>query len=176
MSPRRIAPNFNDLDSIFAMVDHLRLHLDRELENHDLTTTQVRALMFISRVSGTFEKACTASNLEAHLGLPKATNQHLVKRLKERGLVEEAPDDWGDRRRKRLCLTRNGEQVLGAGLETWKHATKQMIRVLEAPVLADLRRAAQTSRGSQQRLHRLLKVEHNADWKYHKGNLLVSED
>lgn len=176
MSQRPNPPTFNDLDSLFSLVNHLRLHLDRELEDQDLTTTQVQALMFIARVSGGTQQHCSAANLEAHLGLAKATNQHLLKRLKERGLVAEAPDDWGDLRRKRLLLTAKGERALEGGLKTWKHATLRMSRAIETEALSEIRNAARTSRGSQRRLHLLFKLEDNADWKYSKRHVLVGND
>ena len=176
MTRGRLVPTFNDLDSLFGLVNHLRLHLDRALQDHDLTSTQVQALMFIARVSGGTQQHCSAANVEAHLGLSKATNQHLLKRLKERELVAEAPDDWGDLRRKRLLLTAKGITALEAALETWDHATGRMSRAIETEALLEIQNAARASRESQSRLHQLLKMEDSVGWEHHKKHVVVGDD
>jgi DNA-binding MarR family transcriptional regulator len=71
------------------------------------------------------------SHLGRLVGMDKATMQGVVRRLKERGLVDSRPDP-GDARRTLLSLTTDGQQTINRLLVNGPAVSRETLKPIAA--------------------------------------------
>jgi DNA-binding MarR family transcriptional regulator len=97
------------LDVVPEVMRDIRLHM-RSHREADLSLTEFRALAYLGRHRG-----ASLSDLAEYIGLGLPSMSKVIDQLAARGLVSRQ-EDATDRRRLALCLTQDGEIVLGAAL------------------------------------------------------------
>lgn len=86
----------------------MRNRLDERLKHLGLTQARWLILFHLERLGD----GLAQSTLAAMLGVEGPTLVRLLDRLEDQGLVERRPDEGGDRRIKRVWLTRAAKPVL----------------------------------------------------------------
>lgn len=111
---------------------------------------------------------CLASDITEWIGLPKATSQNVLAKLKAAKLVGYRPiGAWGtDGRNRPLCLTTLGAKKLQKAFVTWEHALNKALRVVEQPLVNNLAKTLRDLHSVPPRLRRLFDLEDNKDWKH----------
>ena len=85
---------------IKSISDRIKVHADQDLKSHNLTLSQSRVVMFLSKHGG----QATQKELEVFMDVSHPTVVGLVSRMEENGFVTSRMDDE-DRRNKIVTLT-----------------------------------------------------------------------
>ena len=85
---------------IKSISDRIKVHADKDLKDHNLTLSQSRVVMFLSKHGG----QATQKEIEVFMDVSHPTVVGLVSRMEENGFVISRMDDE-DRRNKIVTLT-----------------------------------------------------------------------
>ena len=85
---------------IKSISDRIKVHADKDLKDHNLTLSQSRVVMFLSKHGG----QATQKEIEVFMDVSHPTVVGLVSRMEENGFVTSRMDDE-DRRNKIVTLT-----------------------------------------------------------------------
>lgn len=132
-APAPDAPAHEVLETIHAIMHLVRSQQHRSLRaaQHDLAHMDVKVLGYFARHPG-----ATQSDLAAHSGRDKAQLTRLIRGLRERGLLDAAPDA-SDRRSTRLRLS-----AAGLGLHAALHVDDGRLAEVALDGMAPAERAA----------------------------------
>lgn len=111
----------------------LARRFDAILAPHGLTNGQFSLLMSLNRPEPPGMGAVSGL-----LAMDRTTLTAALKPLQRRGLVDVMVDP-GDKRGRRLLLTRKGQELLAQAVPLWREAHEHLGRQLGADVLDDLR-------------------------------------
>jgi DNA-binding MarR family transcriptional regulator len=131
-------------DAIHSVMHLYRARQLRGLRDtpHELTHMEYKALGFFSRHPG-----ATQGDLVAHSGRDKAQLARLLKGLRDKALLDAAPDD-NDRRITRLTLSAEGRRVFDGLHNLGVQASNAAVAGMSADQLAQLQSLLQQIRSN----------------------------
>jgi len=114
----------------------VRLYIDAQMRDYDITPVQSRILMFLKRMQG--QQEITQRDLERELRLKAPTVNGLVARLEERGLILRKTSKT-DGRCRLVELTEEGHALADEFAETFHQAEAYLSAQFTAEEEAQLR-------------------------------------
>ena len=114
----------------------VRLYIDMQLREYDITPVQSHTLMFLKRTEG--QREVTQRDLERELRLKAPTVNGLVDRLEERGLIRRKTSKT-DARCRLLALTKAGHALADEFAETFHQSEEYLSSAFTAEEEAQLR-------------------------------------